>query len=55
MKRRCEMKSYDALKAEMKTIQQQVVDAKRTAFKEVELGFTAGMLKGNLASGRGEK
>ena len=47
------MKSYDELKAEMKAIQQQMVEAKKTeranALKEVkrlckEFGFTAGML-----------
>ena len=49
------MKSYDELKAEMETIQQQMVEAKKNeranALKEVkrlckEFGFTAGMLKG---------
>jgi hypothetical protein len=58
------MKSYDELKAEMEAIQQQMVEAKKneraTALKEVkrlcrESGFTAGMLKGSLAKGRGEK
>ena len=44
------MKAYDELKAEMEAI----------ALKEVkrlckEFGFTAGMLKGALAKGRGEK
>lgn len=62
--RRCVMKSYDELKAEMEAIQQQMVEAKKneraTALKEVkrlckEFGFTAGMLKGSLAKGRGEK
>jgi len=55
------MKSYDELKAEMKAIQQQIVEAKKNelskALKEVkrlskEFGFTAGMLKGSLAEGR---
>ena len=55
------MKSYDELKAEMETIQQQMVEAKKNergnALKEVkrlykEFGFTAGMLKGLLAEGR---
>ena len=54
-------KSYDELKAEMETIQQQMVEAKKNeranALKEVrrlckEFGFTAGMLKGSLAEGR---
>ena len=54
------MKSYDQLKAEMKTIQQQMAEAKKNertnALKEVkrlckEFGFTAGMLKGALAEG----
>ena len=58
------MKYYDELKAEMETIQQQMVEAKKNkranAFKQVkrlckEFGFTAGMLKGALAKGRGEK
>lgn len=58
---RCEVKSYDELKAEMEAIQQQVVEAKKNeranALKEVkrlckEFGFTAGMLKGSLAKGR---
>jgi hypothetical protein len=55
------MKSYDELKAEMETIQQQMVEAKKNEcanpLKEVkrlckEFGFTAGMLKGSLAEGR---
>ena len=58
------MKSYDELKAEMKAIQQQMVEAKKNeranALKEVkrlsrELVFTAGMLKGSLAEGRKTK
>ena len=58
---RCEMKSYDELKAEMEVLQQQMVEAKKNesanALKEVkrlykEFGFTAGMLKGSLAEGR---
>ena len=58
------MKTYYELKAEMDAIQQQMVEAKKNeranALKEVqrlckELGFTAGMLKGALAKGRGEK
>ena len=49
------------LKAEMESIQQQMVEAKKNeranALKEVkrlckEFGFTAGMLKGSLAEGR---
>jgi len=57
----CEMKSYDELKAEMETIQQQTVEAKKNeranVLKEVKrlfkkFGFTAGMLKGSLAEGR---
>ena len=55
------IKSYDELKAEMETIQQQMTQAKKreraNALKEVkrqckEFGFTAGMLKGALATGR---
>ena len=55
------MKSYDELKAEMEAIQQDMVGAKKTeTLKTVkrlykEFGFTAGMLKGALAKGRGEK
>ena len=54
----------DKLKAQMEAIQQQMVEAKKNeranALKEVkrlckEFGFTAGMLKGALAKGRGEK
>ena len=61
IQRRCEMKSYDELKAEMEAIQQQMVEAKKNeranSLKEVkrlckEFGFTAGMLKGSLAEGR---
>ena len=61
---RCVMKSYDELKAEMETIQQQMAEAKKNertnALKEVkrlykEFGFTAGMLKGALAEGRRNK
>ena len=58
------MKSYDKLKAKMETIQQQMAEAKKNertnALKEVkrlckEFEFTAGMLKGALAKGHGEK
>ena len=58
------MKSYDELKAEMETIQQQIVEAKKNkyanALKEVkrlfkEFGFSVGMLKGTLAEGRKTK
>ena len=58
------MKSYDELKSEMETIQQQMAEAKRNerknALKEVkrlckQFGFTAGMLKGSFAKGLGEK
>jgi len=58
------MKSYDELKAEMETLQQQMVEAKKReraeALKKVkelcrEFGFTAGMLKGALAEGRKKK
>ena len=61
IKGRCVMKSYDELKAEMETIQQQMAEAKKkeraNALKEVkrlckEFGFTSGMLKGSLAEGR---
>ena len=58
------MKSYDELKADMEVLQQQMVEAKKNeranALQEVkrlckEFGFTAGMLKGALAEGRGKK
>ena len=58
------MKSYDELKAEMETIQQQMAEAKKNertnALKEVkrlckEFGFPAGMLKSSLADGRQKK
>ena len=58
------MKSYDELKSEMEAIKRQMVEAKKNeranALKEVkrlckDFGFTAGMLKGALAKGRGEK
>jgi len=61
---KCEMKSYDELKVEMEAIEQQMVEAKKNeranALKEVkrlckEFGFTAGVLKGALVKGRGEK
>ena len=58
------MKSYDELKAEMETIQQQMAEAKKSeradTLKKVkelckEFGFTAGMLKGSLAEGSVKK
>jgi len=58
---RCEMKSYDELKAEMEANQRQMVKAKKNeranSLKEIkrlckEFGFTARMLKGALAEGR---
>jgi hypothetical protein len=61
IQRRYVVKSYEELKAEMETIQQQMAEAKKSertdALKEVkrlckEFGFTAGMLKGSLAEGR---
>ena len=61
IQRKCVMKSYEELKAEMETTQQQMAEAKKNertnALKEVkrpckEFGFTAGMLKGALAEGR---
>jgi hypothetical protein len=64
IQRRFVMKSYDELKAEMETIQQQMAESKKNeranALKEVkrlckEFEFTAGMLKGSVAKGRGEK
>ena len=54
------MISYDKLKAEMKVIQQQMIENKENErtnpLKKVkrlckEFGFTAGMLKGSLAEG----
>jgi len=64
IQRRYVMKSYDDLKAEMETIQQQMAEAKKNertnALKEVkrlckEFGFTAGMLKSSLVKGRSKK
>ena len=54
------IKSYDELKAEMETIQQQMAEARRTNVREVkrlckEFGFTVGMLKGSIAEGRKPK
>ena len=58
------MQSYDKLKAEMESLKQQMVEAKKReraeAFKKVkelckEFGFTAGMLKRALAEGRKKK
>ncbi len=58
------MKSYDEFKAEMEAIQQQMVEVKKNERANAlivvkrlceELGFTAGMLKGSLAKGRGKK
>ena len=58
------MKSYDELKADMETIQQQMAEAKKNertnALKEVkrlckDFEFTAGMLKSALAEGRKPK
>ena len=55
------MKSYDALKALMDQLEQQIMEAKKRertgTLKEVkrlckELGFTTEMLKGALAKGR---
>jgi uncharacterized membrane protein (DUF106 family) len=55
------MKSYDELKTEMETIQQQMAEAKKSertvALKKVkelckEFSFTVGMLKGALTEGR---
>ena len=55
------MKSYNKLKAEMETIQQQMAEAKKNestdALKGIKrlckkFGFTAAMLTGSLAEGR---
>lgn len=55
------MKSYDELKAEMETIQQQMIEAKKNeradALKGMKslckkFGFMAGMIKGAIAEGR---
>ncbi len=55
------MKSYEELRAEMDALEKEMVEAKKRerseALKKVrslckEFGFTAGMLKGALASGR---
>ena len=54
------IKSYDELKAEMETIQQQMVEAKKNeradALKEASrlsegFGFTVGILKGSIPKG----
>ena len=64
IQKRCVMKSYDELKSEMETIQQQMAEAKKNertnAIKEVkrlckEFGLTAGMVKGLLAEGKKNK
>ena len=64
IQRKCVMKSYDELKAEMETIQQQMTEAKKSertvALKKVkelckEFGFTSGMLKDSLSEGRKQK
>jgi hypothetical protein len=64
IQRRCVLKSYNELKAEIETIHQQMAEAKKSkrtvALKKVkelckEFGFTAGMLKGVLAEGRKPK
>jgi hypothetical protein len=56
-----EMKSYDGLKAEMESIRQKMVEAKKYerayALKKAkqsykEFSFTPGMLNGSLAEGR---
>jgi len=57
------MKSFDELKAEMETIQQQMIETKNeraNSLKEVkrlckEFGISAGMLNGSLTKGTGEK
>jgi uncharacterized membrane protein (DUF106 family) len=58
IKKRCVMKSYDELKAEMKTTQQQMAEAKKNEgtvlLKKInelckEFGFTAWMQKGVVA------
>lgn len=58
------MKTYEELKAEMGTLEKELAAAKererKDALKKVrelckEFGFTAGMLKGSLAKGRGSK
>ncbi len=58
------MKSYDELKAEMESIQQQMVEVYKSelvsALKELKLmfkefGFNAGMVKGSIADCRKNK
>ena len=58
------IKSYDELKAELGTIQQQMVEASKNespnSIKEVkhlckDFGFIATMLKGSLVKGREKK
>ena len=62
--RRYAIKSYNALKAEVETIQLQMAEAKKNErtialkkFKELckEFAFTSGMLKGSLAEVRKRK
>jgi len=61
IQRRCVIKPYDELKAEMETIWQQMAEAKKSertnALKEVkslckEFGFTVGIAKDALVAGR---
>jgi|TARA_B110000495_G_C23008055_1_gene595846 hypothetical protein len=58
------MKSYDELKAEMESIQQQMVEVnkselasalKESKFMFKEFGFNAGMVKGSIADCRKNK
>ena len=59
--RRCKMKFYDELKAEMEAVQQQLFEAKENehpnALKEMkglykEFGVTTETLKGSITKGR---
>ena len=54
------MKSFDQLKVEMETVQQQMAEAKKNERKDAlieikrlrkKFGFTAGMLEGALVAG----
>jgi hypothetical protein len=54
------MKSYDELEMKFQQMMVAMKNERANAFKEVkhlckEFGFTAGMLKGSLAEGRGKK
>ena len=57
IQRRYVMRSYDELKAEIESIQQQMLEAKKNERANAlkEFGITAGMLKVSLTEGRKQK